>query len=79
MQPVIVPQKLYNRTRKRPTNGPSSPPLCLHNCSKAAKLLIVDGDGGKALWTVSFAFSLNCFLQVMGDGVVIVTLYFNGV
>jgi len=41
--------------------------------------LIVDGDGGKALWTVSFAFSLICFLQVMGDGVVIVTLYFNGV
>ncbi len=79
MQPVIVPQKLYNRTHKRPTNGPSSPPLCLHNCSKAAKLLIVDGDGGKALWTVSFAFSLICFLQVMGDGVVIVTLYFNGV
>jgi len=58
-------------------------PLCLHNCSttqKATKLLIVDGDGGKALWTVSFVFSLICFLKVMGDdGVVIVTLYFNGV
>jgi hypothetical protein len=26
MQPVIVPQNLYNRTHKRPTNGPSSPP-----------------------------------------------------
>jgi hypothetical protein len=82
MQPVIVPQNLYNNTHKRPTNRPSSPPLCRHNCSttqKATKLLIVDGDWGKALWMVSFAFSLICFLQVMGDGVVIVTLYFNGV
>jgi hypothetical protein len=41
--------------------------------------LIVDGDGGEALWTVSFAFSLICFLQIMGDGVVIVNFYFNGV
>jgi hypothetical protein len=41
--------------------------------------LIVDGDGEKALWMISFAFSLICFLQVMGDGGVVVTLYFNGV
>jgi hypothetical protein len=39
--------------------------------------LSVDDDGEKDLSTVSFAFSLFCFLQVMKDGVVIVAWCFN--
>jgi hypothetical protein len=37
----------------------------------------IDDDGEKDLWTVSFAFSWFCFLQVSEDGVVIVAWCFN--
>ncbi len=33
--------------------------------------------GGKVLWTICFAFLKICFLQVMGDDVVMVISYFN--
>jgi hypothetical protein len=37
--------------------------------------LVVDGDGGNGF--VDKFFSLICLLQIMGDGIVIVILYFN--